>query len=50
VDRLNKRCYTGIPVTPASGGRPGIAMQQQSIPLAEQQYLAAHPPDPDDPT
>ena len=20
VDRLNKRCYTGIPVTPASGG------------------------------
>jgi phospholipase C len=28
----------------------GIPMVQQAIPLAEQQYLAAHPGDPDDPT
>ena len=30
--------------------RPGIPMQRESIPISEQQYLAAHPPDADDPT
>ena len=30
--------------------RPGIPMQRKSIPISEQQYLAAHPPDADDPT
>ncbi len=28
----------------------GIPMQRQAIPSAEQQYIAAHPPDADDPT
>lgn len=28
----------------------GIAMRQEAIPLAEQQYLATHPSNPDDPT
>jgi hypothetical protein len=28
----------------------GIPMQRQAIPPAEQQYIAAHPPDADDPT
>jgi hypothetical protein len=28
----------------------GIRMQHQTISLAEQQYLAAHPANPDDPT
>jgi hypothetical protein len=27
-----------------------LAMTHQTIPLAEQQYLAAHPPNPNDPT
>lgn len=30
--------------------RPGVPMRVQAIPQSEQQYLAAHPPDPDDPT
>jgi hypothetical protein len=28
----------------------GIPMRRQAIPPAEQQYIAAHPPDADDPT
>jgi phospholipase C len=28
----------------------GVPMRQQKVPLAEQQYIAAHPGDPDDPT
>jgi phospholipase C len=30
--------------------RAGIPVQHEAIPLSEQQYIAAHPPDPDDPT